>query len=139
MPVTQVERISTEDAYMFPVIASVGLFSLFLAFTFFKEYVTVILTCYALALGTGSTASMLRPLVAFLMPKWASASTMTITMPAVAFQWQTGEQTPDSPATKSDVGDKASSSVKDPPSTELGAFGTPMGNHFPVKRRPLHL
>lgn len=27
---------------MFPVIASVGLFSLFLVFTFFKEYVTVI-------------------------------------------------------------------------------------------------
>ena len=41
---------------MFPVIASVGLFSLFLVFTFFKEYVTVILTCYALALGTGCYA-----------------------------------------------------------------------------------
>ena len=33
----QVERISTNDAYQFPLVASAGLFSLFIVFTFFKK------------------------------------------------------------------------------------------------------
>ena len=31
------ERISTNDAYQFPLVASAGLFSLFIVFTFFKK------------------------------------------------------------------------------------------------------
>ena len=55
---SNVERITKQDAVYFPLIASAGLFSLFLVFTFFKEYVSVILTLYAVVLGTGSTASV---------------------------------------------------------------------------------
>merc|ERR1712137_820390 len=43
------ETMSTQDAYMFPVIASFGLFGLFLAFMWFpREYINMVLTCYFL-------------------------------------------------------------------------------------------
>jgi len=71
------------DAQAFPLVASAGLFSLFLAFTFFKEYVTVILTVYALGLGTFSTASMIAPAVDAVLPSWFTTASVSFTLPTV--------------------------------------------------------
>jgi hypothetical protein len=67
----------------FPLIASAGLFSLFLVFTFFKEYVTVILTLYAVGIGTFSTASMITPAVNFVLPGWFSKTEFKFTLPSL--------------------------------------------------------
>ena len=69
------------DAQAFPLVASAGLFSLFLAFTFFKEYVSVILTVYAVVLGTGSTASMFLPAIEYILPEWFTKTEAKISLP----------------------------------------------------------
>ena len=54
---------STEDAYMFPIMASFGLFGLFLAFMWFpREYINMVLTVYFLAFGVGALGSTLTPI-----------------------------------------------------------------------------
>eukprot|EP01052_Picozoa_sp_SAG31_P044457 SAG31_NODE_7756_length_1602_cov_8.601999_1_plen_194_part_10 len=104
---------------MFPVIALVGLFSLFLVFTFFKEYVTVILTVYALALGTGSTASMLKPLVAFVLPSWADRTAIKITMPDLEFIniFKSEEENKSTFESEEDGASKPTSKEDNPPET----------------------
>ena len=78
------------DAQAFPLVASAGLFSLFLVFTFFKEYVTVILTIYALGLGTFSTASMIGPMVEACLPSWFSTASVSFVVPTIPHNAVTG-------------------------------------------------
>ena len=48
---------------MFPIMASFGLFGLFLAFMWFpKEYVNMVLTAYFLIFGVGAITSTIAPL-----------------------------------------------------------------------------
>merc|ERR1712137_309635 len=57
------ETMSTKDAYMFPIIASFGLFGLFLSFMWFpREYINMVLTVYFLAFGIGALTSTISPL-----------------------------------------------------------------------------
>jgi len=57
------ETLSSKDAYMFPIMASFGLFGLFLAFMWFpKEYVNMVLTAYFLIFGVGAITSTIAPL-----------------------------------------------------------------------------
>jgi len=57
------ETMSTKDAYMFPIIASFGLFGLFLSFMWFpREYINMVLTVYFLAFGLGALTSTISPL-----------------------------------------------------------------------------
>ena len=54
---------SSRDAYMFPIVASFGLFGLFLAFMWFpKEYVNMVLTAYFLLFGVGALTSTICPI-----------------------------------------------------------------------------
>ena len=78
------------DAQAFPLVASAGLFSLFLVFTFFKEYVTVILTIYALGLGTFSTASMIGPMVEAVLPSWFTTVVVSFVVPTIPYNAVTG-------------------------------------------------
>jgi hypothetical protein len=89
MPV-QTENIGMGDAQAFPLVASAGLFSLFLVFTFFKEYVTVILTIYACGLGVFSTASMIGPMVESVLPGWFSTAKVSFFVPTIPHNAVTG-------------------------------------------------
>jgi hypothetical protein len=91
----QVERISTKDAVYFPLVASAGLFTLFLVFTFFKQYVSVMLTLYALTLGTFSTASMIGPAVEFVLPGWCTTKKLELTLPEINIPYITEPTPPD--------------------------------------------
>lgn len=86
----QTENIGMGDAQAFPLVASAGLFSLFLVFTFFKEYVSVILTIYALGLGTFSTASMIGPMVESVLPGWFSTAKVSFFVPTIPHNAVTG-------------------------------------------------
>jgi len=84
------ENIGMGDAQAFPLVASAGLFSLFLVFTFFKEYVTVILTIYACGLGVFSTASMIGPMVESVLPGWFSTAKVSFFVPTIPHNAVTG-------------------------------------------------
>merc|ERR1712137_625265 len=74
------ETMSTQDAYMFPVIASFGLFGLFLAFMWFpREYINMVLTCYFLLFGVGAFGS------SFLFTLWYCYSKHWIANNAIGF------------------------------------------------------
>jgi minor histocompatibility antigen H13 len=61
---------SQSDAYMFPVIGSVFLFSFYLLFKFFsKEYINLLLTAYFGVFGTISLAGMLGTMLHALLPE----------------------------------------------------------------------
>ena len=61
---------SQSDAYMFPVIGSVFLFSFYLLFKFFsKEYINLLLTIYFGVFGTFSLAGMLGTMLHALLPE----------------------------------------------------------------------
>jgi minor histocompatibility antigen H13 len=61
---------SQSDAYMFPVIGSVFLFSFYLLFKFFsKEYINLLLTAYFGVFGTVSLAGMLGTVLHAVLPE----------------------------------------------------------------------
>jgi len=58
------ESMSSQDAYMFPIIGSGVLFGLYMLFRIFsKEYINLLLTVYFLGLGIGSLYTTLAPTV----------------------------------------------------------------------------
>jgi len=64
------ETMSAKDAYMFPIIASFGLFGLFLAFMWFpREYINMVLTVYFLAFGIGALTSTISPIFDYIFGK----------------------------------------------------------------------
>jgi uncharacterized membrane protein len=67
---SKTETMSSKDAYMFPVVGSVVLFGLYLAFAWFgKEYVNMVLTAYFLLFGVFALASTLEIPLARLFGK----------------------------------------------------------------------
>eukprot|EP00118_Oscarella_pearsei_P008281 m.41852 g.41852 ORF g.41852 m.41852 type:complete len:420 (+) comp33281_c0_seq2:33-1292(+) len=71
-----VEKMSTRDAAMFPVIASGALLGLYLFFTIFsKEYVNLLLSIYFFGLGTLALESLISPLVAPYIPATLQSKT----------------------------------------------------------------
>mmetsp|Transcript_29144 Transcript_29144/g.74031 ORF Transcript_29144/g.74031 Transcript_29144/m.74031 type:complete len:392 (-) Transcript_29144:176-1351(-) len=72
----KVETVSKKDAMLFPVIGSVALFSMYLAYKVFGTYwVNVLLTTYLTCVGLVALAETLRPILAPLLPegtrKWS--------------------------------------------------------------------
>lgn len=69
-PLQVVDSLSAKDAYMFPVMGSVVLFSLYLMFKFLaKEWINFLLSSYFMLLGIGAIATALHPLLERLLPK----------------------------------------------------------------------
>ncbi|KAK2176064.1 hypothetical protein NP493_685g01060 [Ridgeia piscesae] len=65
----QSESMSNKDAAMFPLIASVALFGIYLFFKIFsKEYINMLLSAYFFFLGVFAMAHILSPLVHKLVP-----------------------------------------------------------------------
>ncbi len=64
------ERISKSDAYWFPVLGSVTLFSFYVVFKYFpKEYVNYLLTAYFSLFGTMSVVQLTVRICQFFVPK----------------------------------------------------------------------
>ncbi|XP_026331620.1 minor histocompatibility antigen H13-like [Hyposmocoma kahamanoa] len=65
----QHETMSNKDALMFPLIASVALFSLYICFQFFsKEYINLLLTGYFFFLGVLALSHLLSPVISLVVP-----------------------------------------------------------------------
>lgn len=68
--VDEVDRLSTSDAYWFPIIGSIALFSFYLVFKFFpKEYINYLLTAYFAVFGWLSLTKLSVRLAQFVVPK----------------------------------------------------------------------
>jgi len=66
---TQVESLEAKDAFMFPVIGSAVLFSLYLCFKFLsEEWVNFVMSAYFTVLGVGAIATALHPVLSSIMP-----------------------------------------------------------------------
>ncbi|KAL9650633.1 hypothetical protein ABK040_016350 [Willaertia magna] len=66
---TQVESLAEKDAYMFPVIGSCVLFSLYICFKFLSEdWVNFIMSAYFTVLGVGAIATFLHPILSKICP-----------------------------------------------------------------------
>uniref|UniRef100_A0A646QDK2 MHC-H13 n=1 Tax=Hemiscolopendra marginata TaxID=943146 RepID=A0A646QDK2_9MYRI len=64
------DTMTQKDAAMFPVIASVALFSLYLFFQIFsKEYINLLLTGYFFVLGVLALSHLLSPLITNIVPE----------------------------------------------------------------------
>lgn len=73
------ESMTSKDAAMFPIIASVTLLGLYIFFKLFsKEYINLLLTVYFFGLGVLAVAHLLRPSVERILP--ASFPNMTYTL-----------------------------------------------------------
>ncbi|XP_065843311.1 minor histocompatibility antigen H13-like isoform X4 [Oscarella lobularis] len=95
-----VEKMTTKDVAMFPVIASGALLSLYLFFTIFsKEYVNLLLSIYFFALGTVAVASLIEPIVKPFVPAFLQPKTM--------YQLQLTETKVDEEKKESDAAEKA--------------------------------
>lgn len=63
------ERMTKKDALMFPIMASIALFSLYIVFKLFsKEYINLLLTGYFFFLGVLALTHLLSPVVSKLVP-----------------------------------------------------------------------
>ncbi|XP_055688068.1 minor histocompatibility antigen H13 [Lutzomyia longipalpis] len=63
------ERMNSKDAMMFPVIASLSLFGLYLFFKIFsQDYINLLLTGYFFFLGVLALSSMMSPVINVLVP-----------------------------------------------------------------------
>ncbi|XP_055702312.1 minor histocompatibility antigen H13 [Phlebotomus papatasi] len=63
------ERMNTKDAMMFPVIASLSLFGLYLFFKIFsQDYINLLLTGYFFFLGVLALSNMMSPVINVLVP-----------------------------------------------------------------------
>jgi len=68
-PGEPVESMSSKDAAMFPIIASVTLFGLYIFFKVFsKEHINLLLTVYFFVLGVFALAHILSPIINKLLP-----------------------------------------------------------------------
>lgn len=66
----EVESLSRRDAMLFPVVGSVALFSMYVAYKFFGKYwVNLLLTTYLTAIGLVALAESLRPVVGVVLPE----------------------------------------------------------------------
>jgi len=66
-----------KDAYMFPVMGSIVLFSLYLAFKFLsKEWINFLMSGYFMVLGIGAVSAALEPFISKIVPyKWTDKKT----------------------------------------------------------------
>ncbi|XP_059619182.1 minor histocompatibility antigen H13 [Phlebotomus argentipes] len=63
------ERMNTKDAMMFPLIASVSLFGLYLFFKIFsRDYINLLLTGYFFCLGVLALSNLMSPVINVLVP-----------------------------------------------------------------------
>jgi len=90
--VSVTETMSAKDAYMFPIVGSVVLFGLYLAFLWFgKEYVNLVLTAYFLLFGVFALGATLSALISRVVYKDPSKkqSEISFRMP-----WSSSEEEP---------------------------------------------
>ncbi|KAL0485777.1 Hm13 [Acrasis kona] len=74
---SKVEAMQAKDAYMFPVMGSIVLFSLYLAFKFLsKEWINFLMSGYFMVLGIGAVSAALEPFISKIVPyKWSQKKT----------------------------------------------------------------
>jgi len=71
---TDSDALTSKDAYMFPLLASCVLFSMYMMFKLFpKEYVNMLMTAYFLVFGLIAVGTTLSPVVARVLPNGAGA------------------------------------------------------------------
>uniref|UniRef100_A0A7S1KMI0 Uncharacterized protein n=1 Tax=Percolomonas cosmopolitus TaxID=63605 RepID=A0A7S1KMI0_9EUKA len=77
------ETLSQKDVFMFPVIGSVVLFSLYLCFKFLpKEWLNYLLQIYFALLGIGAVFKVLNPLVSRIVPySWTKKAKSEVQLP----------------------------------------------------------
>jgi len=67
-PAAKKEMMTTKDVMQFPVVGSCALFGLFVAFKYYREYATVILSLYFALAAVFTLTNTLAPLVATVFP-----------------------------------------------------------------------
>jgi len=73
----KVDAMQARDAYMFPVLGSIVLFSLYLAFKFLsKEWINFLMSGYFMLLGIGAISASLNPIISKIVPyEWVNKKT----------------------------------------------------------------
>eukprot|EP00761_Pharyngomonas_kirbyi_P012084 gb/GECH01012111.1/.p1 GENE.gb/GECH01012111.1/~~gb/GECH01012111.1/.p1 ORF type:complete len:328 (+),score=58.92 gb/GECH01012111.1/:1-984(+) len=66
---TPTESMQTKDAFMFPLIGSTVLLSLYILFKFFKDYVNLVMSFYFLVLGVSALSTTLSRAIGHSLPK----------------------------------------------------------------------
>lgn len=76
------ETMSSNDAWMFPVVGSCVLFGLYMLFKWFnKDYVNMLLTCYFLLFGLLAVAASMEPILASLMHPKKIGTEVSLNLP----------------------------------------------------------